>query len=92
MDGTERKPSLARRIAIAALAAVVLGLVAWVWLDARERIGATQEELARRLRDIEADARDARSGKVCWGGPHLSRMLGPMFRKEQGLIRVHQYR
>ncbi len=61
MDGTERKPSLARRIAIAALAAVVLGLVAWVWLDARERIGATQEELARRLRDIEADARDARS-------------------------------
>ncbi len=61
MDGTERKSPAARRIAVAALAAVVLGLVAWVWLDARERIGATQEELARRLRDIEADARDARS-------------------------------
>lgn len=61
MDGPERKPSNARRIAIAALAAVALGLLAWVWLDARERIGATQEQLARRLRDIEADARDARS-------------------------------
>jgi uroporphyrin-3 C-methyltransferase len=61
MDGTERGPSNARRIAIAALAAAVLGLLAWVWLDARERIGATQEQLARRLRDIEADARDARS-------------------------------
>jgi uroporphyrin-3 C-methyltransferase len=31
------------------------------WLDARNRIGATQEELARRLRDIEADAREART-------------------------------
>jgi uroporphyrin-3 C-methyltransferase len=61
MDGPERKPSNARRIAIAALAAAVLALLAWVWLDARERIGATQEVLARRLRDIEADARDARS-------------------------------
>ena len=47
------------RIALAiasALATAALG-----WLDARQRIGATQEELARRLRDIEADARDARS-------------------------------
>jgi uroporphyrin-3 C-methyltransferase len=61
MDGTGSKPSTRRRIAIAALAAVALALLAWVWLDARERIGATQEELARRLRDIEADARDARS-------------------------------
>jgi len=61
MDGTGSKPSARRRIAIAALAAVALALLAWVWLDARERIGATQEELARRLRDIEADARDARS-------------------------------
>ena len=61
MDGSERKPSNTRRIAIAALAAAALGLLAWVWLDARERIGATQQELARRLRDVEADARDARS-------------------------------
>jgi uroporphyrin-3 C-methyltransferase len=61
MDGSERKSSNGRRIAIAMLAVAVLALLAWVWLDARERIGATQQELARRLRDIEADARDARS-------------------------------
>ena len=61
MDGTERKSSNGRRIAIAMLVVAVLALLAWVWLDARERIGATQQELARRLRDIESDARDARS-------------------------------
>ena len=46
-----------------ALVAVVLaaGLATLYWLDARGRIGATQEELARRVRDIEADAREARS-------------------------------
>ena len=45
------------------LLAIVLAtaLAAVFWLDARQRIGATQEELARRLRDIEADAREARS-------------------------------
>src|SRR5712692_9067611 len=31
------------------------------WIDVRNRIGATQEELARRLRDIEADSREARA-------------------------------
>ena len=41
--------------------ALVVGLAALFWLDARSRIGATQEELARRLRDIENDAREARS-------------------------------
>jgi len=46
-----------------ALVAVALaaGLATLYWLDARGRIGATQEELARRVRDIEADAREARS-------------------------------
>ncbi len=44
---------------VALLAAAVFSGLAW--LDARHRIGVTQEELARRLRDIEADARDARS-------------------------------
>jgi uroporphyrin-III C-methyltransferase len=45
------------------LIAIVLatGVAALFWLDARSRIGATQEELARRLRDIEHDAREARS-------------------------------
>jgi len=41
-----------------ALAAVLATLF---WLDARSRISATQEELARRLRDIENEAREARS-------------------------------
>jgi uroporphyrin-3 C-methyltransferase len=35
--------------------------VAALWLDTRSRIGATQEELARRLRDIETEGREARS-------------------------------
>ena len=50
--------------------ALLLGLVAVAlasllatlfWYDARQRIVATQEEVARRLRDVETDARDARS-------------------------------
>ena len=41
--------------------ALALGVATLFWLDARHRIGATQEELARRLRDIEHDAREARS-------------------------------
>ena len=45
------------------LIAIVLAsaLATVFWLDARQRIDATQQELARRLRDIEADARQARS-------------------------------
>ena len=45
------------------LVAVILAaaLATMFWLDVRNRIGATQEELARRLRDIESDAREARS-------------------------------
>jgi uroporphyrin-3 C-methyltransferase len=51
------------RSTLLALIAVALaaGLATLYWFDARNRIGATQEELARRLRDIENDARDARS-------------------------------
>jgi uroporphyrin-III C-methyltransferase len=41
--------------------AVAIGLATLFWLDARSRIGATQEELARRLRDIESNAGEARS-------------------------------
>ena len=46
-----------------ALAAIVLaaGLAALNWYDARARIDATQAELARRLRDIEAESHAARS-------------------------------
>jgi len=41
--------------------ALAAGLATLFWLDARSRIGSTQEELARRLRDIESDSREARS-------------------------------
>ena len=37
------------------------GLATLFWLDARGRISATQEEVVRRMRDIEADAREART-------------------------------
>jgi uncharacterized protein HemX len=61
MDAPERKPLSAARIAVAVLAVAAVAVVAFAWLDARNRIDATQAELARRLRDIEADARDART-------------------------------
>ena len=52
-----RGPQRATVIALVVLAAVVAAL----WLDTRGRIGSTQEELARRLRDIETESREARS-------------------------------
>jgi uroporphyrin-3 C-methyltransferase len=61
MDAAPRKPLSVARIVAALAIAAALAVAALGWLDARQRIGATQEELARRLRDIEADARDARS-------------------------------
>ena len=59
--------ALARRVAprryarsLVALALLVLAvLLGLSWLDSRERIGATQEELARRLRTIETESREA---------------------------------
>ena len=44
-------------VALVLLAAIVVAL----WFDTRGRIGSTQEELARRLHDIETESRDARS-------------------------------
>jgi uroporphyrin-3 C-methyltransferase len=55
-------PPRSRSAALILIAlALAAGLATLYWLDARNRIGATQEELARRLRDIEYDAREARS-------------------------------
>jgi uroporphyrin-III C-methyltransferase len=67
------------RLLILTLIAVGLAvaLSALLWVDARQRIGATQEELARRLRDIEADARDARS---------MARQSQDALREAQGKI------
>ncbi len=43
-----------------AIALVLLAvIVAALWLDTRGRIGSTQEELARRLHEIEIESRDA---------------------------------
>jgi uroporphyrin-3 C-methyltransferase len=63
MAETETPAAVRSRTPLLLLIAVSLavGLATLFWLDARGRIGATQEELARRLRDIESDAREARS-------------------------------
>jgi uroporphyrin-3 C-methyltransferase len=57
------RPARASRTPFLVLIAIALAaaLAAFFWIDTRQRIGATQEELARRLRDIEADSRDARA-------------------------------
>jgi len=49
------------RLLVGLWIALAVVLAAAFWLDARTRIGATQEEVARRLRDIEAESRDARA-------------------------------
>jgi len=49
---------LAHPLAIALLVVVVI--FAWQWYDVREQMSGLREELARRLRDSDADSRDAR--------------------------------
>ena len=53
-------PRRASRVIAATLVLLAI-VVAGLWLDTRGRIDATQEELARRLRDIESESREARS-------------------------------
>ena len=55
--------SRASRLPLLALVAVLLaaGLAVLFWMDTRNRIDDTQEQLARKLRAIEDDARDARA-------------------------------
>jgi uroporphyrin-3 C-methyltransferase len=62
-EPVQEGPVKRSRLALLTLIAVILaaGLAALFWVDARQRIGGTQEELARRLRDIEGDVREARS-------------------------------
>ena len=54
-----RRPRAGVLVGLWIALAVVLAIA--FWLDARTRIGATQEEVARRLRDVEAESRDARA-------------------------------
>lgn len=50
------------RLRLFALALLVLAaVVSALWLDTRSRIGSTQEELARRLRTVEAEGKEARA-------------------------------
>ncbi|HEX7054165.1 MAG TPA: uroporphyrinogen-III C-methyltransferase [Burkholderiales bacterium] len=69
----------AARASVLALLAVLLaaGLSAFIWYDTRNRIAATEEQLARRLRDIENDARDARL---------LARQAQEAMREAQGRV------
>ncbi len=59
-SGAAAAPRKASRALLAALA-VLAAVVAALWWDTRGRIGATQEELARRLQAIEAESRAARA-------------------------------
>ena len=59
-DTTQAVPRQRRRLAAVLAIVTAFGALAWVWYDARDRIGATQEELARRLRSIETESREAR--------------------------------
>lgn len=54
------RPSRAPQLALVAVL-LAAALAALFWFDARSRIAATEEQLARRLRDIESDAREARA-------------------------------
>ena len=58
---TETPPRPRAPLLILIAVALAAALATLFWLDARSRIGATQEELARRLRDIENEAREARA-------------------------------
>jgi uroporphyrin-3 C-methyltransferase len=56
-------PAPSRRVPLLVLGATLIAaaLVALAWVDTRNRISSTQEELARRLRDIDGEVREARS-------------------------------
>ena len=62
VDSTQpdEQTSVRRKLGAALALVIAIGALGAVWYDARGRIGATQEELARRLRDIETESRDAR--------------------------------
>ena len=67
MDPTDSRPasSPAERsrlgLIVGLALALALAFAAALWWDTRGRIGATQEELALRLREIEAESRGARA-------------------------------
>jgi len=59
---TPQTPRASRAQALALVAlALATGLAVLFWVDTRGRIDSTQQEVARRLRDVESDAREARA-------------------------------
>lgn len=61
--GVPQKPAdgVGWRVLAGVLIVAALGASGWVYYDSRQRLGATQEELARRLKGIDEDAREARA-------------------------------
>ena len=59
---TERPPRRLGRLAspVAVGFGLVVLLLAWVWYEGRVQQNALREEIVRRVRDVEADSRDAR--------------------------------
>lgn len=49
------------RVLVIVLILAALGASGWVYYDSRQRLAATQEELARRLKSVDDDAREARA-------------------------------
>src|SRR6185369_4695760 len=57
---TEARKARRARLLAALWIVLAIALATGFWLDLRDRIGATQEEVARRLRDVETENRNAR--------------------------------
>ena len=59
----ETKPPVKSKAPLLLLVAILMAaaLATVFWLDARQRISATQQEVARRIRDIEVNASEARA-------------------------------
>ena len=61
-EKTPAGPSVSSAPRLALIAVVLAGaLTALFWIDVRNRIGGTQEEMARRLQDIDSGSREARA-------------------------------
>jgi uroporphyrin-3 C-methyltransferase len=57
----EAKPAERRRLVAGLVLLVLAAVVAGLWLDTRGRIGSVQEDMARRLREVEGESREARA-------------------------------
>jgi uroporphyrin-III C-methyltransferase len=59
-EPTEARKARGPRLLAALWIVLAIALATGFWLDVRNRIDATQEEVARRLRDVEAETRSTR--------------------------------